>query len=280
MCPALPEGAGHNSFIGPSSCRDKQDANVPSIAADAVETVSMTTFLTDAGYWALILFAFVQACCIPISSEITFGFAGVLAYQGHLSLVLVIVLGALAELAGSSAAYGLGRLGGRHTVERYRRYLLMTRKDVERAERFFAGRGAWSVAVARVIPLVRAFTGLVAGFMEVPVLPFEVFNLIGTLAWATALSVIGYEFGSDWNKVSKHFSQASDALAVVVVLMLVALIVHKAIEIRKERRADAAGLAGGAASGRAADSPEPTASPAGSVSPSRPHSHRRQNSGS
>src|SRR5258708_8916349 len=108
----------------------------------------MTTFLMQSGYWALIVFAFVQACCIPISSEITFGFAGVLAYQGHLSLVLVIVIGTLGELAGSSLAYGLGRLGGRHTVERYRRYLLMTRKDVERAERFFAGPGAWSVALA------------------------------------------------------------------------------------------------------------------------------------
>lgn len=240
----------------------------------------MTTFLTDAGYWALIVFAFVQACCIPISSEITFGFAGVLAYQGHLSLVLVIVIGAIAELAGSSAAYGLGRLGGRHTVERYRRYLLMTRKDVERAERFFAGRGAWSVAVARVIPLVRAFAGLVAGFMEVPVLPFEIFNLIGTLVWATALSVLGYEFGSDWNSVSKHFSQASDALAVLVVLVLVALIVHKAIELRKEHRADAdavPGRPGGPASGRGADSPQATASSAGSDSPSRPHSHRRTN---
>jgi membrane protein DedA with SNARE-associated domain len=243
----------------------------------------MTSFLTDSGYWALIVFAFVQACCIPISSEITFGFAGVLAYEGHLSLVLVIVIGTLAELAGSSAAYGLGRLGGRHTVERYRRYLLMTRKDVERAERFFAGRGAWSVAVARVIPLVRAFTGLVAGFMEVPVLPFEIFNLIGTLAWATVLSVIGYEFGSDWTKVSKNFSHASDALAVVVVLLLVALIVHKAIEIRKERRADeaaghlgASGVPTDAAPGGTTNSTEATAS----VSPSRPHSHRRSNGGS
>jgi membrane protein DedA with SNARE-associated domain len=244
----------------------------------------MTTFLTDSGYWALIVFAFVQACCIPISSEITFGFAGVLAYEGHLSLVLVIVIGTLAELAGSSAAYGLGRLGGRHTIERYRRYLLMTRKDVERAERFFAGRGAWSVAVARVIPLVRAFAGLVAGLMEVPVLPFEIFNLIGTLAWATVLSVIGYEAGSDWTKVSKNFSHASDALAVLVVLLLVALIVHKAIEIRKERRADEA--AGRAATpglppeppGGAADNRE--ASAAGPASPNRPHSHRRTGGGS
>ena len=207
----------------------------------------MTTFLTDAGYWALIVFAFVQACCIPISSEITFGFAGVLAFEGHLSLPLVIIIGTLAELAGSSAAYGLGRLGGRSTVERYRRYLLMTRKDVERAERFFAGRGAWSVAVARVVPLVRAFVGLVAGFMEVPVLQFEVFNLIGTAVWATALSVIGYELGSDWTKASKSFSHASDALAVLVVVILAALIAYKAREVRKERREDAAQAALGAA---------------------------------
>ena len=203
----------------------------------------MTSFLTDAGYWALIVFAFVQACCIPISSEITFGFAGVLAYEGHLSLPLVIILGTVAELAGSSTAYGLGRLGGRPAVERYRRYVLMTRKDVERAERFFSGRGAWTVAVARAVPLVRAFVGLVAGFMEVPLWPFEIFNLIGTAVWATALSLIGYALGSDWTKASKNFSHASDALAAVVIVVLVALIAWKAREMRKERKADAAGLA-------------------------------------
>ncbi len=198
----------------------------------------MQTFLTDAGYWALIVFAFLQACCIPISSEITFGFAGVLAYEGHLSLPLVIVVGTLGELAGSSAAYGLGRLGGRHAVERFRRYLLMTSKDVERIERFFAGRGAWSVAVGRVIPLIRAFVGLAAGFMEVPALSFEIFNLVGTAAWATALSVLGYELGSDWAKTSKNVSHATDALAALALVMLVALIVHKAYQIKKERRAD------------------------------------------
>ena len=60
----------------------------------------MESFLTSAGYAALILFGFLEAACIPISSEITFGFAGVLAYQGHLNLALVIIIGSLAELAG------------------------------------------------------------------------------------------------------------------------------------------------------------------------------------
>src|SRR5580658_1837045 len=191
----------------------------------------MTSFLTNEGYLALVIFAFIQACCIPISSEITFGFAGVLAYQHHLTLALVIIVGTAAELAGSFTAYGVGRWGGRDAVERWRKYLLMTRKDVDRIERFFDGRGAWTVAVARVIPLVRAFAGLVSGLVEVPVGPFAIFNLIGTAVWATALSLIGYGLGSDWDKVSKNFSHASDLLAVVVVLALVVAIVHKWLQV-------------------------------------------------
>ncbi len=96
--------------------------------------------------------------------------------------------------------------------------------------------------------------------------------------------MLGYEFGSDWTKVSKNFSHASDALAVLVVLMLVGLIVHKAREIRKERRADeaasvsaaAAGLGGEARPGLASEDTQGTSA---AVTPGKPHSHRR-NSGS
>jgi len=77
----------------------------------------MQSFLLHAGYGALILFAFLEAACIPIPSEVTFGFAGVLAYQGHLNLALVIILGTLAELAGSYVSYAAGRLGGRPLVD-------------------------------------------------------------------------------------------------------------------------------------------------------------------
>ena len=76
----------------------------------------MESFITSAGYAALILFGFLQAACIPISSEITFGFAGVLAYEGKLNLALVIIIGSLAELAGSYASYAVGRVGGKPLV--------------------------------------------------------------------------------------------------------------------------------------------------------------------
>src|SRR5256884_9332366 len=105
----------------------------------------MESFLTDWGYAALILFGFLEAACIPISSEITFGFAGVLAYQGHLNLALVIIVGTLAELAGSYASYYVGRRGGRPLVHKPGRDVLVTESAVARAERLLAGRGARAV---------------------------------------------------------------------------------------------------------------------------------------
>src|SRR5262249_5721704 len=123
----------------------------------------MESFLTEWGYAALILFGFLEAACIPISSEITFGFAGVLAYQGDLNLALVIIVGTLAELAGSYASYGVGRIGGRPLVHKLGRYVLVTESDVARAERFLEGRGAWAIPVGRMLPFVRAFISIVAG---------------------------------------------------------------------------------------------------------------------
>jgi membrane protein DedA with SNARE-associated domain len=199
----------------------------------------MENFLTHAGYAALIVFGFVEACCIPISSEITFGFAGVLAYQGHLNLVLVIIIGSLAEFAGSYVSYAVGRVGERPLVERLGKYALVTHKDIDRAERFFAGRGAWTVLVGRMLPVIRAFTSIVAGLVEVPALQFGVLSLIGTVAWAVAFSVIGYELGSAWHSVSHYVSIGGYVIVVLVVVALAGLIAHRLREVRRESAAAA-----------------------------------------
>jgi membrane protein DedA with SNARE-associated domain len=197
------------------------------------------SFLTHAGYAALIVFGFLEACCIPISSEITFGFAGVLAFEGHLSLVLVIIIGSAAELAGSYLSYAVGRIGGRPTVERIGKYFLITRKDIQRAEGFFAGRGVWAVAVGRALPVVRAFVSIVAGLIEVPAVQFGIFSLIGTVVWATVFSVIGYELGSAWQTVNHYVSIGGYAIIALVVLAIAALVAYRLREVRKESAAAA-----------------------------------------
>jgi membrane protein DedA with SNARE-associated domain len=197
----------------------------------------MESFLTHAGYAALIVFGFIEACSIPISSEITFGFAGVLAYQGHLNLVLVIIIGSLAELAGSYVSYAVGRLGGRPLVERLGKYVLITRKDIDRAERFLAGRGSWAVVVGRALPVIRAFTSIIAGLIEIPALEFGFLSLIGTVAFAIALSVTGYEVGSAWHSVSHYVSIGGYVVVALVVLAIAGLIAYRLREVRKESAA-------------------------------------------
>ena len=87
----------------------------------------MESLLSHAGYGALAILGFLEACCIPIPSEITFGFAGVLAYQGHLNVVLVIVIGSLAELCGSFVSYGAGGWAAGRRLSGSGKYLLITK---------------------------------------------------------------------------------------------------------------------------------------------------------
>ncbi|MBV9380583.1 MAG: DedA family protein [Streptosporangiaceae bacterium] len=197
----------------------------------------MESFLTSAGYAGLVLFAFLEACCIPISSEITFGFAGVLAYEGHLNLVLVIVLGTAAELIGSYVSYAVGRVGGRPLVDRLGRYVLVTRSDVDRAERFFAGRGVWALPVGRTLPFVRSFTSIVAGLVQMPPVRFGVLSLIGILVYATVLASIGYGVGSAWQSVNHGLTVAGYVLAGVLVVMLAGFAVYRLRKFRREAAA-------------------------------------------
>ncbi len=211
----------------------------------------LTQVMTSHGYLALIIFAFVEACCIPISSEVTFAFAGVIAltHPDKFTVAAVIIIGTLAEMGGSLTSYAVGRRGGRHLLDRYGMWVLISRSDLDRAERFFDGRGSWAVAVARVLPIVRCFASFGAGVVEIPLLPFALFSLIGTAVWATGLTLLGYNLGSTVDKFFKSFSVAG---IILVVLLLAGLVAHRVHAIRKDDRqhvvpAGPAGQAGPAA---------------------------------
>jgi membrane protein DedA with SNARE-associated domain len=220
------------------------------------------------------LFGFLEAACIPIPSEVTFGFAGVLAYQGHLNLVLVIIIGSLAELAGSYASYAVGRVGGKPLVHRWGRYVLVTQGDVDRAERFLAGRGSWAIAVGRMLPFIRAFTSIVAGLVRVPAGRFGVFSLIGTVIYATVLSVIGYEVGHAWGSINHGLTVATYILVAIVVIAIVGFVLYRLRQFRREAAQDKDQAQAKEGQGAAAQEPAAQAPTAQAQAPRRPGRHR------
>ena len=206
----------------------------------------MTSFLISHAIFAVVLFGVLEACCVPISSELTFLLGGAVASGAipgthqHPSLALVIILGTLAELVGSYISYYVGRVGGRPLVRRWGRYVLVTESDVARAERFLVGRGVWALPVARMLPFVRAFASIVAGFVDIPPVRFGVLSGIGTLVYVVALSSIGYSLGGEWSKINHSLTLVTYILVVVVVVAVVGFAVYRLREFRKEAAAAAA----------------------------------------
>jgi membrane protein DedA with SNARE-associated domain len=197
-------------------------------------------FLRSAGYGAIFVLSFVSAMGLPVGAEIALIYGGVLAsgqIQGikPLELALVIIVALLGELLGSAAGYAIGRYGGRTLVDRVGKYVLLTHKDLDRAEAWFARRGEPVVLFGRFIPLLRSFVSFAAGLGEMALAKFAVFTVIGCAVWCTALCSLGYALGSSYNHVLKAFSFAGYLLGALAVVAVALVIWHRVREVRRQR---------------------------------------------
>jgi membrane protein DedA with SNARE-associated domain len=189
--------------------------------------LNFTSFVATSGYAAVFVLSVAQSCCVPTSSELTLGFAGVLASEGKLSLPGVIVAGVAGELVGAFVAWVVGRTGGRAFVERWGKYVLVSTHDLDRAEAWYDRHGTWGVFVSRLVPVVRNFVALPAGVAEVPVVRFGLLTFAGSAVWDSAMALIGYEVGSRYNKIMHGVSDAGYVLAVVAVLAIAFVVYHR-----------------------------------------------------
>jgi len=196
-------------------------------------------FLESYGYFAIFFLTVLEAACIPIPSEVTLGLGGAMATgaivgsKHHLDLGVVIAVAIAGEMVGSLIAYTVGRTGGRAIVDRYGRYILLTHKDLDRAEAWFAKRGEPVVLFGRVIPIVRCFISLAAGLAEMQLTRFVVYTLIGVAAWVSILCSIGYAAGSSWESMTKGFGYAGYVVAAGIVVVLVLWAVHRYRHIKE-----------------------------------------------
>ena len=200
----------------------------------------MEHFLESWGYLAIFTLSLISSTGIPVGAELALIFGGVLSSgqvrdEVHpLNLVLVIGAATAAEL-GWYVGYFVGARGGRPLVDRLGKYVLITHRDLDRADAWFARRGEVLVLVGRVIPLVRSFVSLAAGLGEMPIAKFTLFTLIGCAIWCTALAVLGYDLGSSYNHVLKDFSDAGYLAGAILGVAIVGLFVHRFRAVRAER---------------------------------------------
>jgi membrane protein DedA with SNARE-associated domain len=155
--------------------------------------------ISAAGYAGIAALMAVESACIPIPSEIIMPFSGYLVSTGRFNLLLAATAGAVGCNIGSTVAYMVGRHGGRPLVERWGPYILISRRDLDDADRFFARWGGIAVLVGRLLPVIRTFIALPAGIARLPQLKFQIYTFVGSWPWCFALAYAGYKLGQRWN---------------------------------------------------------------------------------
>jgi membrane protein DedA with SNARE-associated domain len=151
---------------------------------------------------------------LPGGSLVLLG--AVYAQQGVLALPLVLVLGWLGMVLGTSLDYAFGRWALRTTLGHTR---LMARLDPKlgEAERFLERHGAWAFLLAHFIGHVRSFVAITAGTSRLPYRRFLVYEGSAALAWNLVWVIAGYMVGEHLAFLERLMGGAGLALVLVAV---------------------------------------------------------------
>ena len=180
-------------------------------------------FIDVWGYTAVAVLMAAENACIPIPSELILGFAGFMVYDGRMTFVGATIAGMIGGMAGSIFAYYVGYYGGRPFVDKYGKYFFIHKSHVDLAQRWFDKYGIKAVFFSRMLPVVRTFISLPAGFARVPMRPFLFYTFLGSLPWTMLIIGCGMLLGESWQMMLTIGHEASIAFVIISVIIVAVL---------------------------------------------------------
>lgn len=188
----------------------------------------MVHLVTSLGPWGVGLLMAIENVVLPLPSELIMPLGGFVAARGRTSLWWVIVAGTVGSVVGALPVYAAARWVGERKVrawlERHGRWLLLRRRDLDRTKRWFDRHGSIAVAVGQLVPGVRGLISLPGGFAGMGVVPFMIYNALGTFVWCAVLATAGYQLGAHFEAVHRLLGPISwgvlGALLVIGVVWL------------------------------------------------------------
>lgn len=184
---------------------------------------AITAFIAKTGYVGVFLLMTLESACVPVPSEAVMPFAGSLIvtdpHRGFNLYVLALV-GALANVAGSTLAYWVGACGGRRFVKKYGKYLLIRDADVDRADRFFRKYGSAAAFLSRFLPIVRTYISLPAGTSRMHFGRFALLTFAGAYPFCLLLAWAGTRLGRHWQQIHVWLDKANVGVSAVLIVLL------------------------------------------------------------
>ncbi|HJX70252.1 MAG TPA: DedA family protein [Dehalococcoidia bacterium] len=181
----------------------------------------------------------IESACIPLPSEIIMPLSGwMLIKEQGLSPIYTLwagFYGALGCLLGSIITYWVGAWGGRPVLERYGKYVLIPRQDLDRAERWFNRHGSKVVFFSRLLPVIRTFISLPAGIAKMSFFKFMIYTFLGSFPWCLGLAYGGYLLGEHWERIREVMRPFDIPILVIIIVLFGFYIYHRLKQVRSER---------------------------------------------
>ncbi|OQB06146.1 MAG: Inner membrane protein YabI [bacterium ADurb.Bin212] len=173
------------------------------------------------GYFGVFVLMLVESCGILMPSEVIMPFSGFLVADGSMNFWLVVLLGALGNLAGSLLAYWIGWKGGRPLIERYGKYILLSKHDLDLADHWFTKYGSATTFFGRVLPIVRTFISFPAGIAKMDLKKFSIYTFLGAFIWCIPLTYAGVKMGENWARIREYLHNFDLTVGILIVVFLV-----------------------------------------------------------
>lgn len=176
------------------------------------------------GYAGVFFLMLIESCGAPMPSEVIMPFAGFLVADGRLNFWIVVFMGAFGNLVGSLIAYWIGWRGGRPVLDKYGKYILISRRDLDLADKWFANYGQAIVFFSRLLPIVRTYISFPAGIAKMNVKKFSFYTFIGAFPWCLLFTWLGVKMGSNWMLIKEKLQDFDIAIAVLIVALVAAYV--------------------------------------------------------
>lgn len=156
---------------------------------------SIAPLVDQYGYLAVGGLLLLENFGLPVPGETVLIAASVFAGLGKLNIIVVVLLAVACSVLGDNLGFALGRYGGHPLIEKYGKYIFLTKKRIAKTENFYHHHGTKIVLVARFVDGLRQANGIIAGITDMKWQRFLLFNALGAALWVLTWSLIGY-FGA------------------------------------------------------------------------------------
>lgn len=192
-------------------------------------------FMENASYLMVFLLMTVESSFIPFPSEVVIPPAAYLAVtKGDMNIFVVVIVATAGALCGALINYGLSVWIGRPLVYKFAdsrlgHAMLINRKKVENAERYFDKHGAISTLIGRLIPAVRQLISIPAGLAKMNLGVFCIFTVLGAGIWNAILAALGWLLGktvqpddlfSQVEKYNDYLTYVGFGIGVIVLIII------------------------------------------------------------